>query len=253
MAKITKEQKALLLKQGLWAKCARPDCPNPASKNRPGSYCGAVCNALCTVNARIPKLKKWFAEHPELNREWTEDQKKKQSYIIKRGYELGKRVPRKYSTIDDFILTSKTITLGKAKAKAIKTGLLYASAKGKFNSYYKKGHRCFRKLEIPYRNEFDLMAFKSLDENPLVKSWIFLDDVFSYSPKFYAKNLKRKIPRHIVIDFKVEYMDGTNKLIFLRPEGIKLFSFGILQALEEYCLREKLSFEVWTKENFSRF
>lgn len=239
----TKEERADLLAQGLWPKCAREGCSNPAWRDIPGSCCSPSCRAYFNTNKRISRLKQYISENPE---RWSRlhiadaDQIAKCSKSNKEKFK--DHGPRKYESLSEYVNTSRTVKLGTQRMKAIKTGLRYTSSKGKFKVRY------YKKREIPYRNEWDLKAFKSLDENPLVKSWSFLNQALPYPDK---NDENREIPRHFPVDLEIEYRDGSRRMVILSPNGISVMYFGILRALEEYCLKEKIELEFWTKEYFT--
>lgn len=242
------EEKANLLKQGLWAKCSYQECPNPARRNQSGSFCSPKCAAHNFVNRRIPALKQWISSDTE---RWsrihlaTDEQKKKNSESNKKKFK--DKGPREYSKTSEFAQTSASTILGFARKEAISSGLTYLSIKGSFqaNKGKRRNRRRYKIREIPYRHEWDLKAFKSLDENPTVESWTFLKRTLPWP------NKSREFPNHIAIDLEIKYRNGKTKLVLIRPKGLLFQSFQVLLELEKYCLKEKIDLEVWTKEYFN--
>jgi hypothetical protein len=190
----------------------------------------------------VEKIKSLIRNNPEW---WSrihyksDEQKKKYSIANKKRFK--DKGPRVYVFDKESIDTSRTVVLGMERGKAIATGLTYLSPKGKFKRRY------YRKSGIPYRTEWDFKAFKYFDENPLVISWTFLGKALPYHDK------SRKLPKHIPIDFEVTYKNGLNQMVLIRPEGIQYQQLESLRAIEEYCEKNKIELEIWTREQFTRF
>jgi hypothetical protein len=191
----------------------------------------------------------YWKDHPELRSElskkiWTPERRKKLG--VTQSKRLTPEVRRKQGiskqkswTPELGVILSRQITLGRNRQFTEKScKVFYESLKGK----YKKTNNF-----IPYKNQWQLIAFKKLDENPFVKNWNFLNNAIQY------RDLVRDKFSHIAIDLEVYYKDDSKKLILIRPEGINLdhCESNSLSFIEKYCIENNYSFEIWTREAFT--
>ena len=201
----------------------------------------------------------YWKNHPELRSElskkiWSIPERRKKLGITQ-SKRLTPEVRRKQGiakqkswTPELGVILSKQITLGQnRKWTERKCKDFYESSKG---NYKKSDYAHLKEKQkhsnnfIPYKNQWQLIAFKKLDENPFVKNWIFLNTAIQY------KDLVREKFSHVAIDLDVYYTDGTKKLILIRPEGMNLdhCESNSLSFIEKYCIENNYSFEIWTKE-----
>lgn len=184
---------------------------------------------------------------------WTPERRKQ--FGAKQSKRLTPEVRRKQGiskqqswTPELGVILSRQITLGRNRQFAEKVcKIFYESSKGNYkkSSYASLKERSKQSSNfVPYKNQWQLIVFKKLDENPFVKNWIFLNTAIQY------KDLVREKFSHIAIDLDVYYADGTKKLILIRPEGINLdhCESNSLSFIEKYCIENNYDFEIWTKE-----
>jgi len=182
------------------------------------------------------ELSKKFWSNPENRRRLGITQSKRLTPEVRRKQGISKQ--KSWTPILGVIL-SKQITLGRNRQNAEKICKeFYKSRKGNFKDSSNL---------VPYKTQWQLTAFKKLDDNPLIKNWNFLTVAIQY------KDLLRDKFSHIAIDLEVFYNDGTKKLILIRPDGMQLehHEFNSLSYIEKYCIENKYSFEIWTKEAFT--
>lgn len=189
----------------------------------------------------------------------TPEQRKKLGDTQRKRYsnpELRKRQGRKREiswTPELGLDLSKKITLGiNRRWTEKKCKVPYESSKGIYSNPPKGqtfrrlrlGKRVNQSSTIPYKNQWQLISFKKLDANPLVKHWIFLNTAIHY------QDLYHDMPRHIAIDLEVYYTDNTRKLILIRPRGMQVehHEFYSLHSIEKYCEENNYAFEIWTAE-----
>jgi hypothetical protein len=239
-----------LYQKGEWAKCFYLSCNNPAAYNRPESFCSHRCEALSNKENRLNAFHEWFKNNPEKQsakskKTWSNPKtRKKLSETQKeRHQDLSIRKRQVKNTIATWTPEREKkylqrMTVGHRKRIPEKSGTVYASTKGTYTST--KG---ITSNIIPYKNQWQLTAFRKIDENPLVISWSFLSHVIPY------KNFETKLNAYIAMDLEIHYTDGSAKLVLIRPDGINLENeFRTLVPIEQYCQKNNFTFEVWTKE-----
>lgn len=134
-------------------------------------------------------------------------------------------------------------SMSKTKAERMSAGLYDKSKRGN------QGKRFFSKTgkEVFYRSSWEKKAMEMLENNPSVLS-------FSYEPFFipyYRLHGKQMNLRHYVPDLLIEYSNGEKKLVEIKPKcyleaAVNLAKFS---AAREYCLKNGMTFEVWTQED----
>jgi len=247
------KERLKLIQLGQWHKCDNHKCNNPARLNFPISFCSRHCVAIYYTNVRMMGREKYYKENKEIvikrmKKIWSyEDRRKSHSEKIIQNWKDPES--RKYRlrcmansyTKKRLETISKDRTLIAQQIISRSTKKIYNSQKGLYKS---SAPNAFYSNNIPYRNDYDLRAFHSLDKNSLVLKWIFLDFVIPY------KSLKREYNQHIAIDLNVYYKYDIRKLILIKPDGFEIeeYSLNIIKAIENYCLKNKYEFEIWTKE-----
>lgn len=111
------------------------------------------------------------------------------------------------------------------------------------NNRCKTGHYFSNKLnkEIYYRSSWELGYFKNLDNDNTVK--IFINEPIYISYYYFSKK------RNYIPDLLVEYIDGSRKLIEIKPSCYENAEINKqkFKAAREYCKKENIEFEVWTE------
>jgi hypothetical protein len=101
---------------------------------------------------------------------------------------------------------------------------------------------------IPYRSNYELLAFTFLERFSDVVSYI-------YEPFHIAYQDKEGIRRRTVPDLLVFYSDGSKKLIEIKPQfKINGNIDGTLEKLrlyKEYAENNDMRFEVWTEKELN--
>jgi hypothetical protein len=194
------------------------------------------------------ELSKKIWANPERRKKLGITQSKRLTPEVRRKQGISKQ---KSWTPELGAILSRQITLGRNRQHAEKKcKVFYESLKGNYQksdyAHLKEKQKQSNNL-IPYKTQWQLTAFKKLDENPLVKNWNFLTIAIQF------KDLARKKFSHIAIDLEVFYTDNTKKLILIRPNGFQLehHEFNSLSYIEKYCVENRYSFEIWTKEAFT--
>ena len=98
--------------------------------------------------------------------------------------------------------------------------------------------------ECHYRSGWELKYLEYLDNEPTVKS-------FEYESFFvmYVGNLKTGRLRKYIPDFLVEYVDGTKKLVEIKP-GNKLDNLKVMkkkEVAEQWCKEHNATLEMVTE------
>ncbi len=150
--------------------------------------------------------------------------------------------PRKghFDTVAAKIDMARKMTLAMNRSLAERSGVTYPSTKGTYQGSH----------NIPYRNELQKRSIETLETNPNVESYQFLEDAIEVSrPKRLRR--KRQYNSWAMIDFIVKDKNGSKKLIFLKPKGLEIGAMKALQDIERYCVANGYDIEVWTNEQFA--
>jgi hypothetical protein len=152
--------------------------------------------------------------------------------------------PRKghYDSVEARIEMARLMTLSMNRHLAEKAGKVYTSVKG--SAPWRSAS------DLPYRNELQRKSFESLDSNPSVTSFRFLDDAIQTTrTKFKGNN--RQYPAWMIVDLIVEYKNGSKKMIFLKPNGLDFREIKSFNDIERFCSQNGYDIEIWTADQFN--
>lgn len=191
-------------------------------------------------------VKKKFQENPEIvqkirNRKWTEESKKKLNESLKSyrqtpaGKELAKKIGKLASE------RNKGAKLPKSWVEAISRGVSRAVVEGKLgipknckNGYYESS----KAGTVFYRSSYELIVFKSLDQDRNVESF----EVEPMSIRYEYGG----IVRNYTPDIFITYKNGSKKVVEIKPQyqlqdPINQAKFKAAKALFGD------NFEIWTE------
>jgi len=233
MVKIDKER---LLKLGRWRKCARPECPNPASRNIEGSCCSHRCNFLLEKTRK--SVSEGFKRRLERDSSFQRRDEKAREKLRQHGKERIKRHRTKFYRALTEKLGQLSVRQRGAENRTYRAfldsaSLRYEAEKGKFEG----------ETSIPARDEFSKRVYQMLDDNPVLTEWRFGS---IHVP--YLKGEEKHRHSFAIVDVEASYADGSKKAIDIREHGMSIDDLEKFGAVQKWCSENGYKYEVWTKE-----